>query len=77
MEAEEPEMKARSRALLEKECHNLLSEIERLEQSRAMQNKRLKNVMNLVSLSMDVYSNCSYALRYRYLVLLQFEIVQQ
>lgn len=38
-----------AKALLLKECGNLLSEIERLERSRNMQNKRLKNVMGLVS----------------------------
>lgn len=37
-----------SRKLLEKECNNLSIEIERLEMSRRMQDKRLKNVMNLV-----------------------------
>lgn len=37
-----------SRKLLEKECNNLLSEIDRLEMSRKMQDLRLKNVMNLV-----------------------------
>lgn len=34
--------------LLDKECKNLLDEIERLERSRDMQNKRLKNAVNLV-----------------------------
>jgi 3-methyladenine DNA glycosylase AlkC len=38
-----------SRKLLEKECNNLLIEIERFEKARQMQDKRLKNVMNLVS----------------------------
>jgi hypothetical protein len=37
-----------SRRLLERECKNLLIEIGRLEKSRTMQDKRLKNVMNLV-----------------------------
>ncbi|KAG6879295.1 hypothetical protein C0992_003780 [Termitomyces sp. T32_za158] len=42
-----PEFCERSKALLEKECDNLLSEIERLDLQRSMQIKRLKNVMNL------------------------------
>ncbi|KAJ7757026.1 hypothetical protein B0H16DRAFT_1662496 [Mycena metata] len=42
------EERAFSRGLLERECKNLLSEISRLELGRSMQDKRLKNVMNLV-----------------------------
>jgi hypothetical protein len=38
-----------AKALLLTECSTLLSEIARLERSRDMQNQRLKNVMNLVS----------------------------
>lgn len=44
-----PEDKEFSRQIMNRECANLLSEIERLENSRRMQDKRLKNVMNLVS----------------------------
>ncbi|THU97656.1 hypothetical protein K435DRAFT_662456 [Dendrothele bispora CBS 962.96] len=43
-----------SSKLLEKECTNLLLEIERLEASRSMQDKRLKNVMNLVFSSVNI-----------------------
>lgn len=44
-----------AKELLDKECKNLLDEIERLQRSRNMQNKRLKNAMNLVSVtSFDV-----------------------
>lgn len=43
-----------SRNLLERECKNLLSEIDRLEQGRKMQDKRLKNVMNLVFSSVNL-----------------------
>ncbi|KAJ7130139.1 hypothetical protein C8R44DRAFT_61600 [Mycena epipterygia] len=43
-----------SRHLLEKECKNLLNEINRLEMSRRMQDKRLKNVMNLVFSSVNI-----------------------
>lgn len=49
MDAADEEETEASRALLKRECDNLLSEIARLEMSRGMQNKRLKNVMNLVS----------------------------
>jgi len=38
-----------SRELLKNECNNLLMQIERLQMSRSQQDKRLKNVMNLVS----------------------------
>ncbi|KAG6809962.1 hypothetical protein H0H92_013890 [Tricholoma furcatifolium] len=41
------ERRDRSNALLHKECTNLLNEIERLEMSREMQSRRLRNVMNL------------------------------
>ncbi|KAF7985517.1 hypothetical protein HWV62_3737 [Athelia sp. TMB] len=44
---QDPAEKAYARSILMRECSNLLSEIERLERSRDMQNKRLKNVMNL------------------------------
>jgi hypothetical protein len=43
-----PEMRTRCRVLLQEECSNILSEIERLELSRAMQDARLTNVMHLV-----------------------------
>ncbi|KAF7329843.1 hypothetical protein MKEN_00247700 [Mycena kentingensis (nom. inval.)] len=43
-----------SRRVLERECKNLLSEIQRLEGSRSMQDKRLKNVMNLVFSSVNI-----------------------
>lgn len=36
------------RELMRRECSHLLNEISRLEQNRSMQDKRLKNVMNLV-----------------------------
>lgn len=42
--------KGDEKELFEKECGNLVTEIARLERSRDMQNKRLNNVMNLVSL---------------------------
>jgi hypothetical protein len=48
MDALSEEEREFSRGLLERECKNLLSEISRLEGSRSMQDKRLKNVMNLV-----------------------------
>jgi hypothetical protein len=48
--------KTKDRRLLEQESHNLLSEIKRLEMSRTMQDKRLKNVMNLVGLRITRYS---------------------
>src|SRR6266478_9205881 len=37
-----------SAPLMNRECKNLLEEIERLDQERLMQEKRLKNVMDLV-----------------------------
>jgi hypothetical protein len=46
--------KGKDRKLLVQEAGNLLSEIKRLEMSRTMQDKRLKNVMNLVSISVPM-----------------------
>ncbi|KAJ3998256.1 hypothetical protein F5050DRAFT_1567627 [Lentinula boryana] len=43
-----------SRRLLQKECNNLLIEVERLEKSRTMQERRLKNVMNLVFSTVNI-----------------------
>ncbi|KAF8584986.1 hypothetical protein K439DRAFT_1616330 [Ramaria rubella] len=43
-----------SRALLEKECKNLLTQIDRLKMSREMWDKRLKNVMHLVFSSVNI-----------------------
>jgi len=43
-----PEARLRSQELMRRECERLLSEIARLEKSRAMQSKRLRNVMKLV-----------------------------
>lgn len=37
-----------TKGMLERECRMLLNEIRRLDMSRKMQDKRLKNVMNLV-----------------------------
>ncbi|KAF9462507.1 hypothetical protein BDZ94DRAFT_1322516 [Collybia nuda] len=48
------EERDRSYGLMRMECQNLLSEIERLEQSRVMQGKRLKNVMNLGFSSVNI-----------------------
>lgn len=41
--------KSKSKGLLTRECKTLLEEIGRLEKEREMQEKRLKNVMDLVS----------------------------
>ena len=43
-----PDLKETSQRLLETECENLLREIDRLENSKAQQEWRLRNVMNLV-----------------------------
>ncbi|KAJ8522411.1 hypothetical protein ONZ45_g1008 [Pleurotus djamor] len=48
------EVKKQSRQWLERECNNLLSEIERLQKGRKMQDQRLKNVMNLVFSSVNI-----------------------
>lgn len=47
--SEEEETK-RSQNMLLKECDNLLTEIDRLELNRKMEDERLKNVMDLVRL---------------------------
>jgi hypothetical protein len=49
-----------SRDLLKKECDNLLSEISRLEKGRIMQDRRLKNVMNLVCVVLRVPPSVAY-----------------
>ncbi|KAG6907533.1 hypothetical protein DXG01_008569 [Tephrocybe rancida] len=54
MDSVSPEEQKSSAALMARECDNLLSEIERLEQGRKMQDKRLKNVMNLVFSSVNI-----------------------
>lgn len=59
---QEEEEKKYAHSILLRECGTLLSEVERLERSRDMQNKRLKNVMNLVSLPLfEVHSGGSMA----------------
>ncbi|KAJ7481617.1 hypothetical protein FB451DRAFT_1236610 [Mycena latifolia] len=54
MDACPEEERVFSRNLLERECKNLLGEINRLEMGRRMQDKRLKNVMNLVFSSVNI-----------------------
>ncbi|KIY69198.1 hypothetical protein CYLTODRAFT_420913 [Cylindrobasidium torrendii FP15055 ss-10] len=54
MEGVASDGKELSEALLEKECNTLLQEVERLEASRMMMEKRLKNVMNLVFSSVNI-----------------------
>lgn len=44
-----------SKNLMQRECSNLLTEIERLEMSRRMQDRRLKNVLNLVCVPLFSY----------------------
>ena len=48
MESFSEEAQKYGRDLLNRECANLLNEINRLEMGRKMQDRRLKNVMNLV-----------------------------
>lgn len=48
MDSVSEEIREHSKSVMTRECANLLSEIERLEMGRRMQDKRLKNVMNLV-----------------------------
>lgn len=44
-------MRNRSRELMKRECSNLMNEITRLDTSRKIVDKQLKNVMNLVGSS--------------------------
>ena len=48
METYEEDKRNESAMLMERECSNLQGEIDRLEMGRKMQDKRLRNVMNLV-----------------------------
>jgi len=43
-----------SKTMLERECLNILREIERLEKGQMMQDHRLKNVMDLVFSSVNI-----------------------
>jgi len=45
----------RSADLMERECSNLMNEVDRLDSSRKMLDKQLRNVMNLVG----AYFSCS------------------
>ncbi|KAL0068934.1 hypothetical protein AAF712_003927 [Marasmius tenuissimus] len=54
MDSQSEELRNFSKKLLEKECDTLLSEIGRLEMGRNMQDKRLKNVMNLVFSTVNI-----------------------
>ena len=51
MDALDEEERKQSQEQLHTQCNNLLSEIERLESWRDMLDKRVKNVMDLVSLA--------------------------
>ncbi|KAK0457484.1 uncharacterized protein EV420DRAFT_1688707 [Desarmillaria tabescens] len=46
-----------SRILLQKECQNLLSEVDRLEMNRRMQDERIKNYISLVFITANIYDN--------------------
>jgi len=48
------EERARDKALLIKECRNLLSEIDRLKMNGKMQDERVQNVMQLVFTSVNI-----------------------
>jgi hypothetical protein len=49
--------RASDKDLLIKECGHLLSEIERLEMSRTMQDERVQNVQHLVAKSLNCFSS--------------------
>lgn len=48
LESLSEEDRTESKLVMKRETHTLLSEIERLKKTRGIQDKRLKNVMNLV-----------------------------
>jgi len=48
LDDDSPEDKKTTRGLITRECENLLRDIKRLERNRMMQDRRLKNVMDLV-----------------------------
>jgi CRISPR/Cas system-associated endonuclease Cas1 len=54
MDSYPKEIREHSAELMRRECTNLLNEIRRLEMGRKMQDKRLKNVMNLVGVSLQL-----------------------
>ncbi|KAJ3552828.1 hypothetical protein NP233_g12785 [Leucocoprinus birnbaumii] len=54
LESMSKEEKEETRKMMKRECSMLLNEIRRLDMSRKMQDKRLKNVMNLVFSSVNI-----------------------
>jgi len=54
MESYSDDVRASSKAVMKRECSNLLSEIKRLDMELKMQDRRLKNVMNLVFSSVNI-----------------------
>jgi len=53
------EQRAISNELMQKECDNLLSEIDRLEQRRVMLGKQLKNVIDLAFANVNIRESVS------------------
>ncbi|KAF9011851.1 hypothetical protein BDQ17DRAFT_1344969 [Cyathus striatus] len=54
MDSQPEDVKSMSKMLLDRECDNLSSEVERLTMELRMQDRRLKNVMNLVFSSVNI-----------------------
>ena len=54
MDSLSQEIRKRSADLMERECTNLKNEIKRLDASRKIVDKQLKNVMNLVGVYLDL-----------------------
>lgn len=75
MDSFPPEIREHSAELMKRECSNLKNEINRLEMGRKMQDKRLRNVMNLVR-AFTLLSNINQLMSYcRYLAALTLKTV--
>jgi len=59
MEGIYEEQRSTSNELMEKECDNLLSEIDRLEKRREMLSRKLKNVIDLAFANVNIKDSAS------------------
>lgn len=57
MDSYAPSIRRHSEVLMERECKNLLNEIDRLEKERQMQDQRLQNVMHLVFSTVNIHDS--------------------
>jgi hypothetical protein len=66
-------IRIRSADLMRRECSNLMNEIDRLDASRKMVDKQLKNVTNLVGVDLNLSASILLMFHYRSSVVLPFK----